>query len=473
MFKHFVLCCLTLLMFFIAPLSNALESERKPNIIFIMVDDMGYADAGCFGGTAVKTPNLDKLAAEGMKFTQFYSGCTVCAPARSTLMTGHHMGNTSVRLNTGGAPLLDADITVAEVLKKAGYRTGGFGKWGVGDIGTPGVPEKQGFDDFFGYYHQIHAHYFYTDYLLHNSKEVNLDGNKNYYKQKRNNKHLGTSQNQYTHTIIFDEMKKWIRANKDQPFFCYAPWTPPHGRYEFPADDPAWKMYKDKPWGKNAKVAAAMISMIDRHVGETIALLKELNLDDNTLVMFCSDHGAAERFDNQLNSSGPLRGRKRAMYEGGLRTPFIARWPGKIKPDTTSQFAGYFPDIMPTLADVANATPPSNIDGISFLPTLLGKKQQRTHDYLYWEWHLYNWGKKHNEPNGLMQAIRMGDWKILRHRSDQSWELYNLSKDIGEKNNLAAKHPDRVKSMVSKIKQIRTEPRPQSEPSSKGRRPFH
>lgn len=427
---------------------------KRPNIIFIMVDDMGWADLGCYGSKAISTPNIDRMAGEGIRFTDVYSGCTVCAPARSVLMTGFHMGHTSVRSNTSGVPLEDSDITIAEVLKQAGYRCGGFGKWGLGDVRTSGVPEKQGFDVFFGYYHQIHAHDYWTDYLWRNSAKVEMSGEKG-------------GAERYTHYRIFEQTMDFIRQNKHEPFFCYAPWTPPHGKFQIPEDEPAWAMYKDKEWPKDAKVVAAMDTMVDEHVGELLALLKELGIDERTVVFFCSDNGAAFRFEGVLDSSGPLRGRKRDMYEGGIRVPMIVRWPGKIQAGQVSDHVWYLADVMPTLAELARAGKyvPSGIDGISVVPTLLGRaEEQKKHEYLYWEWHLYDWSKRENVPNGLMQAVRMGKWKAVRHRSDEAFELYDLEKDVGEKINLAGQHPGVVRRIEAYIKRTRVEPRPQIEP---------
>ena len=435
-------------------------SIDKPNIVFIIVDDMGWADLGCYGSKQIKTPNIDRMAEQGMLFTQAYSGCTVCAPARSVLMTGLHMGHTSVRGNTGGIPILDEDVTVAEVLKRAGYTTGGFGKWGLGDVGTPGVPEKQGFDNFFGYYHQIHAHDYWTAYLWHNSQKVPMTGEKG-------------SAERYSHNRIFDKTLDFIRENRNRPFFCYAPWTPPHGKYQIPESDPAWQMYKDKSWPNNAKVAAAMDTMIDRQVGQLLSLLKEFNIDERTIVFFVSDNGAAQRFDGVLDSSGPLRGFKRSMYEGGIRVPMIVRWPGKINAGSISDLPCYFADVMPTLAELAAASKhmPSNVDGLSIVPTLRGQaRKQKKHEFLYWEWHRFNWGKRRNIADGLMQAIRMGKWKAIRHNSNVPFELYDLEKDIGEKNNVAAKHPDIMAKIEKFVATARTEPRPQIEPQKpKGR----
>ncbi len=435
--------------------AHAQGATSKPNIIFIMVDDMGYADLGCYGSKTIQTPRIDKMAAEGMRFTQVYSGCTVCAPARSTLLTGTHMGHTSVRGNTGGIPLLATDVTVAEVLKKADYTCGGFGKWGVGDIDTEGVPEKNGFDTFYGYYHQIHAHDYYPDYLIRNGKKEMLPGN------------AGKKRKQYTHHLIFDEMMQFIRDNKDQSFFCYAPWTPPHGKYQIPRDEPALAQYKDKGWPKNETIVAAMDTMIDRQVGEIIDLLKELGLDDNTIIFFCSDNGASERFDQVHQSSGPLRGKKRDMYEGGLRVPMIVRWPGKIKAGSESDLQWYFPDVLPTLADLAGVSGevPACVDGLSVVPTLTGKGDQPAHECLYWEWPRYEWSKKRYAPNGVQQAVRSGDWKMLRYRQDQPWQLYDLAKDIGERHDVAAEHPDVVQRLDAWVTKNRTEMRPQIEPA--------
>jgi arylsulfatase A-like enzyme len=462
-----------------APASvTAAPPQRPPNIVFIMVDDMGWADLGCFGSKAIATANLDRMAAEGMRFTQAYSGCTVCAPARSVLMTGYHMGHTSVRGNTGGIPLRDEDVTVAEVLHKVGYATGGFGKWGLGDLDTPGVPEKQGFDTFFGYYHQVHAHYYYPDYLIDTGKKVPLPGNAGFYDNKPG---VGffparypktANKRQYSQYLIFERTLEFIRANKDRPFFCYVPWTPPHARYEMPADDPAVKLYADRAWSKKAKVIAAMDTMIDRQVGAILDLLKELHLDQQTIVFFCSDQGAAARMDGELNSCGPLRGFKRSMTEGGLRTPLIARWPGKIKPGTVSDHPCYFGDMMATFADLAGAQKyvPDDVDSISLVPTLLGQaKKQQQHAFLYWEWPRYNWNK--GEYIGMMQALRQGNWKILRQDARKPWQLYDLSNDLGEKNNLAEKRPDLVKKLAKLAGSAHTDPRPQKEPAKpKGQR---
>jgi len=452
------------------------HAQTKPNIVYIMVDDMGYGDLGCFGSKAVQTPNLDKLAASGMTFTDAYAGSTVCAPTRSTLLTGYHMGHTYMRLNTGGVPIRDQEVTLAEVLKAAGYRTGGFGKWGLGDLDTPGVPEKQGFDTFFGYYHQIHAHRFYPDYLIRSGKKVPLPGNKDVYAKYKNapaiprvDPDTGTVR-QFTQDLIFNEMKRFLKdaAKSGEPFFCYAPWTPPHAEYKLPKEDPAWQLYKDKPWKNDAKVHAAFCSMVDRHAGETLALLKELGVADNTIVFFTTDNGASKRFEGSLDSSGALRGHKRDMHEGGIRTPLIVAWPGKITPGSKSALPTYSPDVMPTLAELAGAKAqaavPKDIDGLSIVPTLLGKGEQHVHGHLYWEWQRYNWGKRELDPKGLMQAVRKGKWKAVKMGGDKPMWLYDLSQDIGEQNDLSAKHPEIAKQMAELLKSSRTEMLPQAEP---------
>ncbi len=405
------------------------DIDSRPNIIFIMVDDMGYHDLGCFGSKTILTPNIDKMCAEGMKFTDCYSGDTVCAPARSTLMTGYHKGHTPVRSNSGGVPLFPEDVTVAEVLKKAGYATGAFGKWGLGNQGKDGAAERQGFDVFFGYYNQWHAHTYYT-HLFRNSEKVELDG-------------------RYTHHAIYDETIKFIKENKDGPFFCYCPWTPPHAAYQIPEDEPAWALYKDKPWNHAAKVAAAMDSMMDRQVGEIIALLKKLGIDGKTIMFFTSDNGAAQRFDGIHNSCGKMTGHKRSMNEGGIRVPMIVRWPGKIKAGTVSDLPWYFPDVMPTLAQLAGVSGdvPKDIDGISIVPTLLGKGEQKMHKYLFW--------------NSGASAVRMDNWKGIGKPG--AVRLYDLSKDIGEKSNLASQHPDIARKLGEFMAEAMVAPRSQKD----------
>jgi len=448
------------------------SAAARPNLIFVMADDLGYADLGCYGQKAFVTPNLDLMAAQGIRFTDAYSGCTVCAPARSTVMTGMHMGNTSVRSNRGGVSLLDEDVTVAEVLKRAGYATGGFGKWGLGDLDTDGVPEKQGFDRFVGYYHQIHAHTYYPDYLIDTGKKVQLPGNKDFHKNNPGKGGMpemnGSQPAQFAQYVIKEAMFDWIRANKDKPFFCYAPWTPPHAQFEMPESDPAWQSVKDEDWSEAAKGHAAFAIMLDRDMGELFELLRELGIDENTVVFFCSDNGSDERYEEILDSSGPFRGSKRALYEGGIRVPLIVRWPGMIGQARRSSLPVYFPDVMPTLAELGDSQSglPADLDGLSFVATLLNHPElQLIHDYLYWEWTPVNWDNGGVlEPGNTAQALRVGQWKALRDRMGAETELYDLSRDLGETNNIAAAHPEIIQEMERVFKAVRTDMRPQPEP---------
>ena len=438
------------------------EKPRSPNILFIMADDMGYADASCYGSKVLQTPNLDRMAAEGMRFTDAYSGCTVCAPARSTLMTGLHMGQTPVRGNSGGIPLADGDLTVAEILKEAGYVTGGFGKWGLGDIETEGAAEKQGFDQFFGYYHQIHAHSYYPEYLIKNGERYPLKANAGLADSKPKGPTVAPARS-FTAHLIFEEMKKFLRENRDRPFFCYAPWTPPHSPYHLPEDEPAWELYKDKDWPTNAKVHAAFVTMNDRMLGETLALLDELGLTDNTIVFFCSDNGGSQRFDGSLDSCAPFAGRKTTMNEGGLRVPLVVKWPGHIKAGTVSHLPTCFPDFLPTAAHLAGAEVPEHVTGISILPTLLGKaEEQEPRDTLYWEYPKFNFRER--VYYATSQAVRRGKWKLLREEMTDPWQVYDLEEDIGETRDLAAEQAPLIAEIEAWIRENRTDPHDQSEP---------
>ncbi|NNC89866.1 MAG: sulfatase-like hydrolase/transferase [Akkermansiaceae bacterium] len=448
-----------LAVFLIATSLMAPAAAAAPNIIYVMVDDMGPADAGCFGGTHIRTPHLDRMAKEGLLVSNHYSGCTVCAPCRSVLMTGKHMGRTSVRLNTGGVPLLDADVTVAEVLRKAGYATGGFGKWGIGDIGTEGVPEKQGFDEFYGYYHQIHAHKHYPDFLVRN-------GVKEPIKNSKPDTKLG-----YAPDMIFGEMKKFIRraAEDGKPFFAYGPWTPPHGGYNFPHEDPIWDHYKDREgWSGTVKGHAAMTTLVDRHMGELLDLLDELGIAGNTVVFFHSDNGSAltGKQNETIRSSGPLRGQKRSPYEGGVRAPLLVRWKGTIAPARNDVLIASAQDALPTLAELAGATQfvPKDVTGRSYVAAFSGKHPPNWHDYHYWEWGKWDWKRNREVPGGTMQGLRKDNWKIARARNDQPWELYDLAADPGEKRNLAENYPRKVMRLEALVKQARVPMRPQREP---------
>ncbi len=349
-------------------------------------------------------------------------------------MTGKHSGHTSVRSNGGGTPLRAGEITIASMLKDAGYATGGFGKWGCGGRGSTGVPEKHGFDVFLGYYDQVHAHSYYPPYIIRNSEEVPLKNNRG-----------GSDGETYSHYEIVNAAMKFIRDNQNRPFFCYMPITPPHGIFDIPDDNPAWQIYKGKPWPEQAKRYAAMVSMVDRQVGEVLDLLRELNLEKNTLVIFCGDNGGNDYFKDKEHPRGfhsanldprtgvEFRGKKGNLYEGGLRIPVIARWPGKIEPNRVSDLLWYFPDVLPTVAELAGTKPPADIDGISIVPELLGEKaagrKQAEHDHLYWE------------LSG-QTAVRMQNWKAVHPRKNAKWELYDLSKDISEQHDLALAKPD-------------------------------
>ncbi|MHC4692349.1 MAG: sulfatase-like hydrolase/transferase [Planctomycetota bacterium] len=414
-------------------------TKLPPNIVYIMSDELAYYELSHMGNPHIRTPRIDHMAAEGIRFTQVLAGAPVCAPLRCTLMTGKHTGHASVRANDGGTPLRAEEQTIASMLKDIGYATGGFGKWGCGGRDSTGVPEKHGFDVFFGYYDQVHAHSFYPPYLIRNSEEVELAGNRG-----------GRTGQTYSHYVIMDEALKFIRANKDRRFFCYLPITPPHGMYDIPSDDPAWKLYRDDEWIKSPDVPqdarnyAAMVTMVDRNVGQVLDLLKELNLKDNTIVFFTGDNGGQDRFRSKEHPRGffgpnvdpktevELRGGKGNLYEGGLRIPFIVRWPGRIKPGRVSDLLFYQPDVLPTLAELTGAQSPANIDGLSFLPELIGPEaagsKQQKHKFLYWEY-------------GSQVAVRMNNFKAIRPKKNAQWQLYDLSTDVSETTDIAAKHP--------------------------------
>jgi len=400
------------------------RADKKPNIVFILADDAGIGDFSAYGCSYGATPNIDRLAAEGMKFTQAYSGSAVCAPSRCVLMTGQHTGHVLRRANQSKDGLLSlpaGQATVARLLHDAGYATGGFGKWGLGNPNTTGVAENLGFDVFFGYYDQKHAHDYYTDYLIRNSTNVPY---------QQSGKHTWED---YSHTRIANETLKFIEENKDRPFFCYAAWTPPHDEWVIPDNAP----FSEKPWPEAIRNYAAMVALVDKDVGRVMQKLKDLGIDDNTLVIFSSDNGANDECIEPLKSTGGLRGFKRILYEGGIRAPFIARMPGKIAPGTTSDVLTTSVDFMPTAADLAGVSRPSGMDGISILPTLLGQKQAKQHDSLYFE--IY-------EPY-FQQSVRLGDWKGYRLGTKAPLELYDLKADPAEKQDIAAAHPDIVKKI--------------------------
>lgn len=447
-----VLSCLNL---FLTTVTRAAD-QQKPNIIFIMADDLGYAEVGCYGQTKIKTPHIDQLAADGMKFTQAYAGCMVCQPSRSVLMTGQHTGHTAVRANDLNQLLYEEDKTVAEVLKSTGYATGCFGKWGLGYEGTPGRPNQKGFDQFTGQLLQVHAHFYYPFWIWRNEEKVMLPENEN--------NQRGT----YIQDLIHADAKSFIRQNSKQPFFAYLSYILPHVELVVPEESerpyrgkfPKREIKDPRPGYIGSEdgltTFAGMVSRLDAHVGEVVKLLEELGIRDNTLIIFTSDNGGQggnwKEMTDFFDGNAPLKGHKGTMYEGGLRVPFIASWPGKIAPGTTSDLQIAFWDMLPTFADVAQAKVPAavDIDGISILPTLLGKGTQKKHDYLYWE---YTKGQIRS------RALRMGDWKAVQNRMNRPIELYNLNQDVGETKNLAEQHPEKVKQMTKVMQQAHTEPR--------------
>lgn len=431
-FCFLLLCLLTL------PLSA--QRDGKPNIIYILLDDAGYGDLSCYGQKKFRTPHIDRLASEGMKFTQHYAGSTVCAPTRSVLMSGLHTGHTASRGNKeirpiGQHPIPANTFTIAEALKKAGYATGAFGKWGLGNPGSEGDPLHQGFDRFFGYNCQRNAHTYYPTWLFDDLNKITLDGKT------------------YSHDLIMAKSLEWIRQQKDKPFFAFFPVTIPHAamhvperyakpfRAKFPEHENKIGRYgNNPPHARNpAAQFAGMMTALDEGVGQILALLKELKIDENTIVLLSSDNGPHKEgghMPDYFNSGGGLRGYKRDLYEGGIRCPLLARWPGKIKGGTTTDHISAHWDIFPTFCELAGTKAPGVLDGISFVPTLLGNPQ-RTHKYLYWEFF----------EGGGKRAVRIGKWKAVQNQLNKKGpkapiEVYDLSKDRAEKNNLAAQHPE-------------------------------
>lgn len=443
-FQIFVLLLLVAVVFSANPTALAAEAVQ-PNIVFIMADDLGYGDVGCYGQQIVQTPVMDRLAAEGLRCTSCYAGSTVCAPSRCVLMTGKHTGHARVRGNNL-IPLESDDVTVAEVLKSAGYTTGIFGKWGLGEPDTPGIPTRQGFDQWFGYLNQRHAHNYYPEYLWRNTEKVMLEGN------------LNGKRTQYSADLIMDEALAFIK-DTDEPFFLYLAVTLPHannerGRetgngMEIPSDEP----YSDRDWPQQQKNHAAMITRFDSDVGRVMQALADKGIDDDTIVFVTSDNGPHREGGADpefFNSSGPLRGIKRDLTDGGIRVPMIVRWPGKIEADTISHEAWSFQDILPTAAELASTASPEGIDGVSMVPTLLGSQiaghEQAEHEYLYWEFH----------ERGFKQAVRMGPWKGIRNKPGRPIELYHVVTDLAEENDVAKNHPELVAEIETIFETART-----------------
>jgi arylsulfatase A len=409
--------------------SFAQQQQPKPNVIFILADDLGYGDLGCYGQQKIKTPNLDALAAQGMRFTQHYAGSPVCGPSRTCLLMGRHTGHNYVRGNPGQAtskpkngdiPQPANAFSVAKLYKQNGYRTAVIGKWGFNAPGTPGDPKIQGFDYFFGYANHGEAHEYYPDHLRRNEQRVELDGK------------------QYSHDLIAEEALKFVRENAQQSFFLYFTPTIPHSKLQVPDIEP----YTKENWPQPEKKFAAMITRMDRDIGRLTALLKELKIDQKTIVMFSSDNGPHKEGGHSpdfFDSNGPLRGIKRDTYDGGIRVPFIVSWPGHVAAGATSDHISAFWDFLPTSAELLGVSPPPNLDGISYLPSLLGKAKAHEHEALYWEF----------QEQGGKQGLRFGNYKAVRvdvsSNEDAPIELYDVSKDIGETTNIAAQNPELVK----------------------------
>ena len=422
------------------------RSAQPPNIIFILADDLGYGDLGSYGQQSIQTPHLDRLAAEGVRFTDFYAGSTVCAPSRAVLMTGVHTGRNEIRGNReyqpmGQHPLSDETVTVAEVLKEAGYTTALIGKWGLGYPGSSGIPTSQGFDYFYGYLGQRHAHNYYPEFLFRNEERVPIEGNR-IAEPRPDGAGVAIERAHYSHDLFAEEALSFIKEHEGDPFFLYLALTIPHTNNEAGREGmevPDYGQYEGESWPDPQKGLAAMVTRMDADVGRIIDVLAELGIDEQTVVIFTSDNGPHSEGGNDpsfFESTGPLRGIKRDLYDGGIRVPMIVRWAGRTQPGIVSGHVGYFGDLMATAAELAGTTPPDGIHSVSFLPTIVGAtERQREHEYLYWEFY----------PRGSKQAVRMGNWKAVRQPMfTGEVELYDLSNDIGEQSDVAARHPDIV-----------------------------
>lgn len=444
--------------------------NSPPNVIFILADDLGYGDLGFLGQQYIETPNIDRLAAEGMVFTNHYSGATVCAPSRSAFMTGLHTGHTPIRGNSeiqpeGQYPMPDTLWTISKIFQKAGYTTGAFGKWGLGMNQTTGAPQNQGFKEFYGYLCQRYAHRYYPTYLWHNGVQVNLPGND------------WTNKVTYAPDLIQKETLEFIENNKEKPFFLFMPVVMPHAELAAP-DDEIFQKYRrkfgeEKPhqapkggdYGPEMLIPgyqstdypratfAAMVERIDRYVGEVVSKLEELGLSENTVIVFTSDNGAHFEGGTDydfFDSNGPFRGLKRDLYEGGIHVPLVVKWPAKVKAGTQSDHVSAFWDWLPTFAELLGQKSPEGIDGISFLPSLLGSGNQAQHETLYWEFH----------ELGGRQALRKGDWKLVKYQVKDSTkttiELFNLKSDPGEQQDLAKEQPEKVVELERIMAQSRT-----------------
>ena len=437
------------------------QAER-PNIIYILADDLGWGDLGCYGQKTLKTPNLDRMAKEGMRFTRHYAGSTVCAPSRCVLMTGLHTGHARIRGN-GRGQLQSTDTTFATLLQKSGYQTGCFGKWGIGNPPPLDDPKIHGFDEFFGYINMYHAHNYYPEFLVKNGRKVKL---RNVlfddWKTKRTGPQyegagVARITKDYAPKLIADQLIDYIQkasVNKSKPFFAYYALNIPHANNEAGSEKrigfdgmrvPNWGSHANLDIPDQEKGFARMIDFIDKDVGRILSVIKKLGIDEDTIVMFSSDNGPHQEGGHKMeffNSNGPLRGMKRDLYEGGIRVPFIVRWPGQVPAKKTSHHISGFQDIFPTLLELGQVQNKHEVDGISMLPTLLDKKGQKQHDYLYWEF---------TERSGTT-AILKGNWKGIRRNTKKNpngpIEIYNLNKDLGETRNIATEK----KSLIEEFK---------------------
>ena len=437
----------------------ATEKTKSPNIIYILADDLGYGDIEPYGQKIIKTPYLSQLAQEGMRFTQHYAGSTVCAPSRCVLMTGKHTGHARIRGN-GVVPLLAEDLTVAELLKTAGYLTAVIGKWGLGEAGSTGIPNRQGFDYFYGYLNQIRAHNSYPDYLWENETIDSLDNvvtiiPETYAKGVGG---IALEKKTFAQDLFRDKAVDFIKASRDTSFFLYLPFTAPHANNESHYYDevgievPKLGVYAQEDWPEAQQAHAALISYLDLYVGQILEAVQEAGIDEETIIIFSSDNGPHEEGGARVDffdSNGPLRGMKRDLYEGGIRVPMIARWPDKIAPGSQTDHLSAFWDVLPTLAEIAGVPAPDETNGISFLPTLLGKTQAE-HDHVYWEFYEQD-GKK---------AVRWENWKLIelgvKAGRIPDTLLYNLAEDPGETNDLSAEYPDLVKAGFAKMEASHT-----------------
>jgi arylsulfatase A-like enzyme len=441
-----------------SPPEPAPVPDRPPNIILILADDLGYGDLGSYGQAEIQTPELDRMAAEGVRFTDFYAGSTVCAPSRSVLMTGLHMGHTPVRGNADREiqTLAPDDLTVAEVLQSHGYATGLYGKWGLGDEGNTGRPNDQGFDEFFGYLNQVHAHNYYPEFLWRNEGRVELANEVELAPEAYMDFHGGVARKreQYSHDLILDEALGFIERKRAQPFFLFLALTIPHANNEADRVDwahgqevPDYGRYADKDWPEEQKGTAAMISRMDEGIGRLRDRLEELGIDRETVVLFSSDNGPHAEGGNDpafFDSNGPLRGIKRDLYEGGIRVPLIAWGPGFVPSGITSDHIGYFGDFIATAAELAGTEVPEGLDSVSLAPVLSGRSEdQEQHEFLYWEFY----------EHGSAQAVRADHWKAVRRPAfTGEIQLFDLEADIGEVDDIADQHPDVVAHMSAIMK---------------------